>query len=255
MNRRERLPVDGPCELVVRLASGRVEVAEGEPGTVEVEVDGPKADEFTISAAGSRVVVEQPSGGLRWSRHTVVVRAADVDRLDAKLASADLLLDLAPGAVEVDVASGDLRMGDCRGAVRVRSASGSVSLGSLAGGASLSTASGDVAVEAVGGDAKVTTASGDVWVGSCAGAFSARSASGDVRLGRYDGTDISAVSMSGDVSVGFPSGRELVTDLKAVSGDVRSLFGEREPDPDEADPVAVRVRLRTTSGDVTIRPA
>lgn len=139
------------------------------------------------------------------------------------------------------------------------------------GAASVTTASGDIDLDAVDGELRVHSASGDVHADHVSGPVTVRSASGDIDLKRAD-HDVTVQSASGDVTIdGLRYGR---TSIQSVSGDVdlavlpglqlhlelTSVSGDTQPHLDlsgdaapNAGSVALDVKVRTVSGDITVR--
>ena len=254
MTRREELDVGPEPSLALRMVSADLRILEGEPGRITVAVDGPHADRFTIEQVGDRVMVEQPSGALRWESGDVTITAPAGVAVRARLASADMEASVTLRDLRADVASGDLRLGHVAGEVRVKSASGDVRTGDISGDLEVTTASGDVRVGTVAGKADVNTASGSCWLESVGAGLSVRSASGDIVVRSYAGADVRMQTMSGDVRIGFPPGRTLEVDLSTLSGDVRNTLGPRADTADGEVHDRVRVYARTISGDITIEP-
>ena len=169
--------------------------------------------------------------------------------------------------VEIDSTSGGVRLIGRLGAVRVRTASGDVEVDSAArldlttasgdlscaevgGDTAVSSVSGDCRVKVVGGSLDATLTSGDLRVDECAGDVAVGSTSGDVRIDRCCGTAIAVRSISGDVSVGLPTGIRVEADISTLSG--RAVL----PDPSTAsvagDRRSVRLQLKTVSGDIRV---
>lgn len=253
--RRETFAVGPDAAAAVRLASGSVRVTEGTDGEIGVEISGRDAEEFLVEAHGDRIVVEQPSGLLRWGSHQVRLTLPAGSALKASLASADLDVAVALAELQVELASGDVRVGDVAGDVRAKTASGDLVLGDVGGDLEAGCASGDVRARRVGGRVDAKSASGDVVVDQVDGALTVRSASGDVVVGSYAGDDLRATSMSGDVRVGFPAGRTLDLDLSTLSGRVHNAFAAGAGGGDGGDGHRVRIHVKTVSGDIVLRPA
>ena len=250
--REERFTVQGVAAVEARLASGSLRLVEGDSDAVVVHVDGPEVERFRIEQRGSAIVLEAMRGEVgRWRSYDVTVRLPASSTLSARLATADLAAEVLLADVEADVASGHVRLDEVTGDVRVKSASGDVRGGRIGGALRLSTASGDVDVVGVRGDVKLHTASGDVRIGTVGGSLAIRTASGDVRIGCYEGTDLSCLSMSGDLEVGVPSGRSLHVDLETLSGSIRNDF-EVGPASGERPWTHANVRTRSVSGDVAL---
>ena len=253
MTRREEFIVAEQPAVVLRLASGSTRVVEGTPGHVTVEIEGRDPDGFTVQQVGDRILIEQPSGVLRWGRYDVMVTAPAGIRLEAHIATTDLDATLRLGSLTANVASGELHLGDVTGDVRVKSASGDLRIGDVGGELDVTTASGDVRVGAVAGAVEVSTASGGCQLAGAADVLDVRSASGDVVIKRFDGSDLRAKSMSGDVRIGFAPGRTLDVDLSTISGSLRNAFGLDDGGGRVRDGGArVRVSARTVSGDIVL---
>ena len=246
--RRERFEVDGPVRVELNLPSGAAAFLPGEPGVVEVSVEGDRADEFVIDRVGGRVLLRTPeSSRSRWDSFAVTVRMPPGCGLQVRAASADVAAEVDLGSLSVDVASGDLGVGNVRGDVAVRAASGDVEIGTVDGDAAVNTASGDIRLREVKGRAVLDSASGDVRLGAALGALSASTQSGGLEVGRYVGGDLECNSTSGNVRIGLPPGRALEVEVDTVSGDIRSDF----PTGD-GDGSAARLRVKTVSGDIAL---
>lgn len=255
--RREEFTVGDQAALAIRLASGRVRIDEGPAGTVTISVDGSDADSFTVEQVGGRIVVEQPSGAGRWGSHQVAVTAPPGVSVEARLASADLDAAAPLSGLRVEAASGGVRAHDVDGDVRVKAASGDVQVRDVTGEIEITTASGDIRAGEVAGLVELNTASGACAVTAAAGPLSARTASGTIAVNRYDGADLQVRSISGDVRIGFPTGRTLDVDLSSLSGRVHNRFDlDDGAGGGTGDATGhARVRVRTVSGDITIGPA
>ncbi len=224
----------------------------GAAGEVAVTVDANHAEQFDVSQLGDTISVRPPSGWLSrgGKAHvsvvvpirtdmTVNVSTAEVNlrgelgALRVRSASSDVAIDGA-GRVEAHSASGDLRIG-AAGDVHASTASGDIHLGTVGGALTASSASGDVTAERVGGNVEVGTTSGDV------------------RLKRCDGDDIGVKTVSGDITIGLPSGIRVVPDISTLSGSTSLPKGPVAA----ADVVrrTVRLRARSVSGDVRVERA
>ena len=246
--RRERFEADGPVRVGLNLPSGVASFLPGEPGVVEVSVEGDRADEFVIERVGSRVLLRTPeSSRSRWDSFAVTVRMPPGCGLQVRAASADVMAEVDLGSLGVEVASGDLGVGNVRGDVAVRAASGDVEIGAVGGDAAVNTASGNIRLLEVKGRAVLNSASGDIRLGAALGALSASTQSGDLEVDRYEGGDLECNSTSGDVRIGLPPGRDLEVEVDTVSGDIRSDFSTGD-----ANGSSARLRVKTVSGDIAL---
>jgi DUF4097 and DUF4098 domain-containing protein YvlB len=229
-SRHEEFQVGGRHRIEVNLPSGEAVFLPGEPGRVDIEVEGQNVDDLVIEQLGGRILLRTPHGsGSRWDSFDVAVRTPAGTDLEVNVASAD---------VDVQVATGTLL---------ARLASGGIRAGAIEGDATVQTASGDVELGQVGGSCSVNTASGDVRLGTVLAALSASTQSGDFEVERYEGGDLECNSTSGDVRIGLPPGRTLDVDLNTLSGDIGSDFS-----PEGGDGATARLRVRAVSGDIIL---
>jgi DUF4097 and DUF4098 domain-containing protein YvlB len=229
-SRHEEFQVGGRHRIEVNLPSGEAVFLPGEPGRVDIEVEGQNVDDLVIEQRGGRILLRTPHGsGSRWDSFDVAVRTPAGTDLEVNVASAD---------VDVQVATGTLL---------ARLASGGIRAGVIEGDATVQTASGDVELGQVGGSCSVNTASGDVRLGTVLAALSASTQSGDFEVERYEGGELECNSTSGDVRIGLPPGRTLDVDLNTLSGDIGSDFS-----PEGEDGATARLRVRAVSGDIIL---
>lgn len=247
-SRRESFEVGERPRIEVNLPSGDAVFLPGEPGSVEILIEGRHADELVVEQRGGRVVLRASERlGSRWDSFDVTVRTPAGADLEIRAASADVDVQVALGSLEASLASGDLRAGEIEDDVSVESASGDVELGEVGGNLIVSTASGDVLLRQAGGRVALHTASGEVRLGSVLSALSVSTQSGDFEVEHYAGGDLVCNSTSGDVRIGLPSGRTLDVDLNTVSGDIRSDFS-----PENGDGATARLRVKTISGEIVL---
>jgi hypothetical protein len=249
MRREERFTVGELARIDVDIATGSVQVGVGDAGHVEVVLDAGSPEQFDIAQLGDTISVRAPSGWLARgtkahvalivparSDLTVNVASAEVTTRgelgDLRLRSASSSIAVeAAGRVEAHSASGDVRVDTAREVV-ASSASGDIRLGRVAGQLRASSASGDVTVEHAGADVDVNTTSGDI------------------RVRRCDGDDIALKTVSGDITVGLPSGIRVVPEISTLSGSTSLPKGPVASA--EVPRRTVRLRARAVSGDVRI---
>lgn len=246
--RRESLRIDGRTRVELNLPSGEAVFLPGEPGAIEVEVDGRQADEFVVEKVGDTVLLHTPrSSRSRWDSFGLTVRMPAGCDLEVRAASADVRSEVDLGSLRVDAASGDLVAANIAGDATVQAASSEVGLGNVAGDLAVTTASGDIRVRELEGRAALNTASGDVRVDGATGELVATTQSGDLEVGHYGGNDLECNSTSGDVRIGLPPGRDVDVEIDTVSGEIHSDFS-----PEDGDGATVRLRVKTISGDITL---
>jgi DUF4097 and DUF4098 domain-containing protein YvlB len=244
---------DAP-RFVAGISSGSIEILEGKTGTIDLNIESPREDEFVISQTGDTVTVRRPLGGEGWSRRDSQTRIRVEVPTDTTVrisgASAEITVSVRLAEAFIDTASGDVSLIEVRNA-KIKSASGDLAIGSASGEVSLRTASGDVRLGDVAEKIDVTTASGSVDVGLARGEVTSSAASGDLAIDRFEGSDLSLKSVSGNIRVGLPRGTKVALDARSLSG----LIALPERAPSGATPGIgrqVRARLRTVSGDIEI---
>jgi DUF4097 and DUF4098 domain-containing protein YvlB len=246
--RRETFEVGERPRIEVNLPSGEAVFLPGEPGKVEIFVEGSHADELVIEQRGGRIFLRTSERwGGRWNSFDVTVRTPAGADLEVRAASADVEVQVALGSLGASLASGDIKAGEIEGDASVESASGDVELGEVGGSVAVNTASGDVHLRQAGGRVALSTASGEVRLGSVLAALSVSIQSGDFEVKHFEGGDLDCNSTSGDVRIGLPSGRSLDVDLYTLSGDIRSDFS-----PEDGDGATARLRVKTISGDIVL---
>lgn len=247
-SRHEEFQVGGRHKIEVNLPSGEVVFLPGEPGRVDVDVEGPNAEDLVIEQRGGRILLRTPHRwSNRWDSFEVTVKTPPGADLEVNAASADVDVQVVSRTLLARLASGGIRIGEIEGDATVETASGDVELGEVGGNLSVNTASGDVRLDRAGGRVMVQSASGEVQLGTVLAALSSSTQSGDFEIEDYEGGDLECNSTSGDVRIGLPSGRTLDVDLNTLSGDIRSDFS-----PEGGDGATARLRVRTVSGDITL---
>ena len=252
MRREERFAVGELSRVDVDISTGSVQVHSGPAGAVEVVVDAGGADQFEITQLGDTVTVRAPSGWFaRGGKANVSLVVPHRTDMAVNVASAEVNLRGDLGAVRVRSASSDITV---EGASRVEahSASGDVRI-QTAGEAQVSSASGDIRIGSVSGALSASSASGDVIAELVGGRAEVGTTSGDIRLRRCDGDDIGVKTVSGDVTIGLPSGIRVVPDISTLSGSTTLPKGPVSSS--ELPRRTVRLRARAVSGDIRIERA
>jgi hypothetical protein len=262
----KEFPAAGPIQASVRIAAGDVRVIAEQRDTVAVEVTpGTRGDAAEQAAAntlvemnGNTLLVEVPQARGFIIRRTPPVNISIRVPLDSTLtgrsASADFMCDGRFGSCDLTSASGDVRIEYVAGDFARRAASGDVQFGRIDGSARIITASGDIRGDSIGGDLNSKTASGDINIEAIAGTAGIATASGDVTLGNLAVGDTRIHTASGDVVVGVAEGTALWMDLSSSSGDTRSELPVGAVS-EAVDGPALKVYVRTASGDIKIRRA
>jgi DUF4097 and DUF4098 domain-containing protein YvlB len=141
------------------------------------------------------------------------------------MGDADFTIEVPTGTgLTVNGISSDVDVRDVCGEAELQSVSGEVRLACAQGNITVQSVSGDVTVSDVRGRLEATAISGDLTVTNTRADVAAHSVSGDVVLDHIEGQDVSAETVSGDVS---------------FAGPIRD---------------GGRYRFQSHSGDLTIRP-
>jgi DUF4097 and DUF4098 domain-containing protein YvlB len=264
-----------PVVLTIEIGAGSVRVQAAAGAETVVRVDGPRADEVTVEQRGDEIVVLARDADRGWSfligraPIDVAVTAPAGSSLQAQTGSARVTVDGELGNARVRTGSGDLRVGELTGHGGLEAGSGVIEVGTVAGDLRLKAGSGDVTVARARGRLEANLGSGSIEVGFAGGVASLRSGSGDVRV-RRAGSDIDAATGSGDVAiedvrrgrirattasgdvrVGVAAGIPVWTDIRTISGEIRSeLRGAGQP---KAGQDHVEIHVTTVSGDVALR--
>ncbi len=263
MSDRYDFAIEGGARLVISLPSGDVEVFEHEHG-IQVSLTG-KTDGVTVEQSGNTVSITSDKKGASFFLSPTVRAAIGVPSgcdLEITGATLDLVSRQRLGVVRARTASGDIRLTEVS-ELTAKTASGEIRFDVVLGDCDVTAASGDLVGDLVGGDLRASLASGDVRIGRVDGDISVKSASGDAHFDRANGGDIGVRSMSGDITIGLPTGIKLDFDLDALSGDVflpppASPSGQESADTWQEEPERkrnVRLYAKTVSGDIHIERA
>lgn len=269
MNKTFQTP--DPVALYVELGAGSLTVEAADTSESQVEISGPRAEDFTVESRGRHLVVVPPKSrflGLDTASHTVRVVVPTGSDLATKTGSADtetigslgvirlktgsggVEVERADGPMVVDSGSGDIRCHEAAAEVRIKSGSGDIDLGDVRGTTGISTGSGDVVIGVVHERTVIKTGSGDLELKRSESDVSLTTASGDLVVGRAPRGRITAKNVSGDVCVGIPAGTPVWTDLNTVSGSVASNLASTGKPAEGQD--YVELRASTVSGDVRL---
>jgi hypothetical protein len=286
LTRSETFDCDGPAELQLRVAVGRIEVrladvprvrvdvmvepadspwwekgVEGLAGLVSAgsyapaEADAHALDEtqITFSERRRRLVVRTPRSFRRIAL-AVVVEAPRGSALTAALHRGTLTASGPLASLKVATGSGAVSAADVAGPVDVASGSGDIKLGRVVGELRARTGSGEIEVASVEGDrVRLATGSGDVWLGAVRSDAHVRTGSGGLTVAEAGAGSLDLVTGSGDVHVGIRSGVAAELDVVSGSGRARSELDPTDK-PTPGAPV-VRVKARTGSGEAVVSGA
>ncbi|GLZ00609.1 DUF4097 family beta strand repeat-containing protein [Actinoplanes sp. NBRC 103695] len=259
-----------PVTVALSVHAGQVDITAEDRVSVLAEVrpmDGSEAsrqaaENTQISLDGDTLTVRAPEHG-GWSLRRsgklhVVVRVPADSTLACHLASADLKATGRYAAAQVKIASGDVRLDDVTGDALIESASGDLTVGRVGGSLRGSSASGDLRIGDVNGDVSAESASGDITIRGAGTGAAVKTASGDIEVGTLRAGEARINSASGDVKVGVLAGTGVWLDVSTASGKTRnelSMGGDAPGATPESTGAQLELRIRTASGDITIRRA
>ena len=264
-----------PVSLTIEIGAGSVSVQATRTTETVVRVDGPRADDVVVEQRGDEIVVLGRDADRGWgflggrAPLDVVVSAPAGSNLLAQTASARLTTDGRIGAARIRSASGEIRVEEIGrdgivesgsgtievrtavGDLRLKAGSGDIAIGRAGSGLEAVLGSGSIEVESVGGRVSLRSGSGDIRVREAASDLEAMTASGDIAIEQVRGGAIKATTASGDVRVGVGAEIPVWTDIRTISGEIRSdLRGAGQPQPGQGH---VEIHVSTVSGDVTLR--
>jgi len=251
VRREHSFRVGEQCLVEVSIASaGDVQLVTGDPGTISVTIESADADGYEVTQLGDTVSVFDSARWFTRSRNArVMVVVPHRAEVSVKTTSAEATLRGVFGAVRIRSSSGDVRIEEVD-RLDVSTTSGDIRVGVVHGDAGFKTASGDVDVNTAHGRLGASMASGDLIAGAVGSSVEVGTASGDVTIGRCDGDDIAVKTISGNIAVGLPTGIRVQPDISTVSGSVS--LPQPAAGPNDTPRRLVRLRLRSTSGDIKI---
>lgn len=249
-----------------------VEIRPADPGN-QHDVKAAEATRVEYDNGQLRVIGKKP----KWfstakKTETVLIRVELPTGSEIRATSAfgDLDLGGSFGDVRLDTAFGEIRVEQSASLV-AKTAMGQVDVGHVAGRAEIHTSSGNVRahrvdgeavlknsngtshVGRVDGDVRISNSNGDIRVDHAGAGVSAKTANGKIRLAHVENGEVEALTAVGTVDVGVLRGVPAYLDVETTIGRVyNELESAAAPAPGER---SVRLRLRSTTSDITIRYA
>jgi hypothetical protein len=253
-------------------ADAVVEVRPADPNNPN-DVKAAEATRVTFDDGTLRVVGHKPKWYTSAKKSENVLVRVELPTGSAVRASSpfgDFDLGGSFGAVRLDTAFGEIRVEQAE-QLTAKTAMGQVDVGHVAGRAELQTSSGNLRVHRVGGeavlkntngtthvgrvdgDARLVNANGDIFVDYATAGVSAKTANGKIRLAHVESGHVEALTAVGTVEVGVLRGVPAHLDVETTVGRVyNELESSAAPAPGER---SVRLRLRSTTSDITVRYA
>jgi lia operon protein LiaG len=266
VDEQRSFPSSGIGELEVRTSSTDVLVGTSEGNTVDVRLTGTV---YTGQADAVPALAAEQSGEVL----EISTERKDGRRWVLGFFSSDLIVEIKVpdqyrGALIVHTSSGDVEISDqILSELSVETSSGTIQLHSIeAATAALDSSSGDQTVEGINaGHSQMSSSSGEIRVRDLHGGTKAESSSGDItlRYGEFD-SDLEVHSSSGDVELFLTEAAEFRVEALTSSGDIDCAFpvtlsgAESEMRRNRlfgtVGEGTHRVVVRTSSGDISIRP-
>ena len=266
VDEQQTFAMAGVDRIDVRTSSTDVYVAPGDGDSIDVRLHGTvyagDPDEVPALAAGKSGEILEISLERRDGRKWVL-----------GFFSSNLILEIRVpeqyrGALNVDTSSGDVEIQDQNlSELSVRTSSGDLQLNAIQAAAiAVESSSGDHTADGLNtGKATMTSSSGEIRVEDLQGSVKAESSSGDITL-RYSAfaSDLEVESSSGDVELFLTESAEFRVEARASSGDIDCAYPVTLSGSDSemrknrlSGTVGTgtrRVSVKTSSGDITIRP-
>ncbi len=157
------------------------------------------------------------------------------------------------GSNAIEYGAGDISVDRATAHAEITAGSGDVRVGALDTTAVIKNSNGDTWVGVAGGELRLNAANGDIAVAEAHAGVGAKSANGDVRLGDVARGSVVLETKIGELEVGIRQGSAAWLDVSSHTGRVRNELEASEAPDAAAD--SVRVRARTTIGDIVIERA
>jgi DUF4097 and DUF4098 domain-containing protein YvlB len=251
-----RVDVSGGS-LRVRASDRDDTVVAVRPGSEGKAADVQAADQTRVEYADGRLVVTSPRRPRLLFFGTmpsieIEILVPDGSDLEATLTAGDVDCEGRLGDVRIDDRYGDIRI-DRAATLRARTSAGDVTVAQVSEDGVLSTSYGEIRVGEASGNVRLDSACGDVTVERALGSVAATTKYGQVSVHSAVRGSLDLATSYGKVEAGVREGTPAWLDLESSSGRVRNLL-EPSDAPDEPDR-SVRIRARTSYGDIVVRRA
>jgi len=153
-------------------------------------------------------------------------------RLNLKAGAGEITVERATAHADVNAGSGDVRLSELDDTAVVKNSNG------------------DTWIGVAGGELRVNAANGDIAVEQARAGVGAKSANGSVRLGEVARGSVVVETKIGELEVGIREGSAAWLDVSSGTGRVHTALDAA--DAPEPATETVRVRARTTIGDIVI---
>lgn len=251
-----RLDVSAASVRVV--ASARTDtVVTVRPGNERRSADAQAAEQTRVEYADGRLVISSPRRARLLFMGTVPsvqieVLVPEDSSLEAALTAGDVDCEGRLGDVRIDNRYGDIRI-DSAATLHARTSAGDVTVRHVDGRADAGTSYGDIRVGRTTGTLRLDSACGDITVQDAHGSIGASTKYGQVSVHQASGGSLDLATSYGTVEAGIREGTPAWLDLECSAGTVRNLLTPSDA-PDESEE-PVRIRARTSYGDIVVRRA
>jgi DUF4097 and DUF4098 domain-containing protein YvlB len=218
--------------LMVKTPKLRSWSLRGHGGSIDVTVELPAGSDLHGAGQMADFDTEGPLADLRIKTGLGRIRVADAAKLNLKSGAGDITVEHVSSHAEVTTGSGDVRLREVDGTAVIKNSNGDTWVGEAAGELRLNAANGDIAVE------------------RAQAGVAAKSANGSVRVGEVARGSVVLETKIGELEVGIREGSAAWLDVSSGAGRVQNAL--EAADAPAASAETVRVRARTTIGDVLI---
>jgi DUF4097 and DUF4098 domain-containing protein YvlB len=248
--------VDTTVEVRPRDQSKELDIKAAERTQVEYSngrllVQGQKPRGFFGRVGFVEIAIAVPTGSHVYSKTPMVDFHSE-----GRLGECEFTTDA--GSIRVDQA-GPLRLKTSLGKIAVNQSvgrteitgSGDIQIHEIDGVAVVKNLNGDIRIGKVTEDLRVKTANGGISVEHAQAGVDAKTANGSIRIGEVVRGSVAVATAYGDLEVGIREGTAAWLDIKSSYGKVRNSLSTSDT-PGQSEET-VKIRARTSAGDITIR--
>jgi DUF4097 and DUF4098 domain-containing protein YvlB len=255
-----------PIQIRIDLSGGSIRIRASEradtvvtvhPGNESKSADVQAADQTRVEYADGRLVITSPRrarllfmGGMPTVDVDVLV--PEGSGLEAALTAGDVDCEGRLGDVRIDDKYGDIRI-DRTATLHARTAAGDITVGQIDADADVGTSYGEIRIRDAAGALRLDSAAGDITVERARTSVGATTKYGQVSVHQAAGGLLDLATSYGTVEAGVREGTPTWLDLQASSGKVRNLL--TPSDAPDASEEPLRIRARTSYGDIVVRRA
>src|SRR4051812_9909138 len=246
--------------LLVRAADRADTVVTVRPGNPSSAADVQAVEQTRVTFSDGRLVVTAPRRPRLLFFGTgpsvdVEVLVPEGSALEANLTAGDVDCEGRLGDVRIDDRYGDIRI-DRASALHARTSAGDITVGRVDEDGEAGTSYGEIRVREATGSLRLDSACGDITVEHALASVGASTKYGQVSVHSAAGGSLDLATAYGKVEAGIPEGTAAWLDLESSSGKVRNLLTPSDaPDETDESDEPLRIRARTSYGDIVVRRA